>query len=162
MALENKDCPTGLILSRQAVQDIDVPERYANALKAQKGAYIIEEDEGDLDIILVANGSDVSTIFEGAKLLREKGLKVRIISAPSEGRFRRQDKSYQTDLFPVGIPVFGLTAGLPVNLEGLVGPNGKVHGLDHFGYSAPYKVLDEKFGFTPTNVFEKVMEYLRN
>ena len=162
MALENKDCPTGLILSRQAVKDIEVADRYTNALKAEQGAYIIQQDKGDLDIILVANGSEVSTIFEGAKLLREKGLKVRIVSAPSEGRFRRQDKSYQADLFPVGIPVFGLTAGLPVNLEGMVGPNGKVHGLDHFGYSAPYTVLDEKFGFTPTNVFEQVMEFLRS
>ncbi len=162
MALENKDTPTGMIFSRQAVQDIAVPNRYENALQSVKGAYIVEEDNGDLDIILVANGSEVSTIFEGAKLLREKGLKLRIVSVPSEGRFRSQDKNYQSEIFPVGIPVFGLTAGLPVNLEGLVGNNGKVHGLDHFGYSAPYKVLDEKFGFTPENVFEQVMEFLRS
>lgn len=162
MALENKDTPTGLILTRQAVQDLDLPNRYANALQTEKGAYILQEDAGDLDIILVANGSEVSTIFEGAKLLREKGLKVRIVSAPSEGRFRRQDAAYQSSIFPVGIPIYGLTAGLPVNLEGLVGMNGKVHGLDHFGYSAPYKVLDEKFGFTAQNVYEQVMEYLRD
>ncbi len=163
MALENKHSPTGLIFSRQAIQDINIPNRYNNALQAEKGAYIIEEDAGDLDIILVANGSEVSTIFEGAKILREKeGLKVRIVSAPSEGRFRKQDAAYQAEIFPVGIPVFGLTAGLSVNLQGLVGANGYVHGLNHFGYSAPYTVLDEKFGFTPENVYRKVMDFLRS
>lgn len=163
MALENKNSPTGLIFSRQAVQDINIPGRYKNAQQAEKGAYIIEEDKGDLDIILVANGSEVSTIFEGAKILREKeGLKVRIVSAPSEGRFRKQSAAYQSEIFPVGIPVFGLTAGLSVNLQGLVGANGYVHGLNHFGYSAPYTVLDEKFGFTPENVYRKVMDFLRS
>jgi transketolase len=94
------------------------------------------------------------------RLKDEKGLKIRIVSAPSEGLFRNQDKSYQLSVIPENTPVFGLTAGIPVTLRGLVGQQGRVFGLDHFGYSAPYKVLDEKFGFTPENVFNQVLSFL--
>ncbi len=163
MALENKATPTGMIFSRQAVQDIAIDNRYANAQQAEKGAYIVTEDEGDLDIILVGNGSEVSTLFEGMKMLQDKqNLRVRLVSAPSEGLFRRQSAAYQDSVLPDDIPVFGLTAGLSVTLEGLVGVRGKVHGLNHFGYSAPYTVLDEKFGFTAQSVYDKVMEFLRD
>jgi transketolase len=102
----------------------------------------------------------VSTLVDGAELLRKDGVKVRIVSVPSEGLFRSQSKEYQESVIPTGAKVFGLTAGLPVNLEGLVGANGKVFGLDHFGYSAPYKVLDEKFGFTAENVYNQVKAML--
>ncbi len=163
MALENKATPTGMILSRQGVQDIAIDNRYANAQEAAKGAYIVTEDEGDIDIILVGNGSEVSTLFEGMKLLKEKqSLRVRLVSAPSEGLFRKQSVAYQDAVLPGDIPIFGLTAGLSVSLEGLVGARGRVHGLNHFGYSAPYTVLDEKFGFTPESVYEKVMTFLQD
>ena len=108
------------------------------------------------DVILVASGSEVSTLVAGAGLLREDGLKVRIVSCPSEGLFRSQPKEYQDELLPNGAKIFGLTAGLPVNLQGLVGCNGKVFGLESFGFSAPYKVLDEKLGFTAQNVYNQV------
>ncbi len=163
MALENKATPTGMILSRQGVQDITIDNRYANAQQAEKGAYIVTEDRGDLDIILVGNGSEVSTLFEGMKMLREKqNLRIRLVSAPSEGLFRKQSVAYQDAVLPGDIPIFGLTAGLSVTLEGLVGARGKVHGLNHFGYSAPYTVLDEKFGFTAQSVYDKVMAFLRD
>ena len=163
MALENKATPTGMIFSRQGVQDIAIDNRYANAQQAEKGAYIVTEDEGDLDIILVGNGSEVSTLFEGMKMLQEKqNLRVRLVSAPSEGLFRKQSAAYQDAVLPGDIPIFGLTAGLSVTLQGLVGARGKVHGLNHFGYSAPYTVLDEKFGFTAQSVYDKVMEFLRD
>ena len=113
------------------------------------------------DIILIANGSEVSTLVAGSVVLEEeKGLKVRIVSVPSEGKFRAQAKDYQYSVLPAGVPKFGLTAGLPVNLEGLVGADGHVFGLTHFGYSAPYTVLDEKFGFTADNVVKQVMSIL--
>lgn len=165
LAIENTARPTALLLSRQNI--VNVPSingsRYQEALQAGRGAYIVKEAEGEPDIVLVANGSEVSTLLEGtAKLETEKGLKIRVVSAPSEGLFRDQDEAYQNAVLPQGVPTFGLTAGLPVTLSGLVGPGGKVVGLDHFGYSAPYKVLDEKFGYTPDNVFNKVMEYLEN
>lgn len=164
MALENTKTPTALILSRQNITDLPVKTgstRYQDAQGATKGAYIVQEADGNPDIVLVANGSEVSTLIEGAKLLKEKkGMKVQVVSAPSEGLFREQAEAYQKEAIPSGVPVFGLTAGLPVTLMGLVGPRGKVHGLDHFGYSAPYKTLDTKFGFTAENVFDSVAFYL--
>lgn len=160
MAMENTATPTALILSRQNITDLPAKEsRYEEALQANKGAYIVEGDENP-DVIMVASGSEVSTLVEGAALLRADGIKVRIVSVPSEGLFRSQSKEYQESVIPTGSKIFGLTAGLPVNLEGLVGANGKVWGLESFGFSAPYKVLDEKLGFTGKNVYKQVKELL--
>ncbi len=160
MAMENTATPTALILSRQNITDLPAKgNRYDEALQAEKGAYIVESDENP-DVIMVASGSEVSTLEEGAALLRADGIKIRIVSVPSEGLFRSQSKEYQESVIPTGSKVFGLTAGLPVNLEGLVGANGKVWGLESFGFSAPYKVLDEKLGFTGQNVYNQVKELL--
>jgi len=164
MAMENTKTPTALILSRQNIKDIPAKPgstRYQDALEAQKGAYVVLDCEGKPDVILVGSGSEVSTLYEGAqKLIAEKKLKVRVVSVISEGLFRNQPVDYQKSVIPDNIPVFGLTAGLPVTLAGLVGPKGRIWGLDHFGYSAPAKVLDEKFGFTPENVYQQVLKYL--
>lgn len=160
MAMENTATPTALIFSRQNITDLPAKgNRYDEALQAEKGAYIVESDENP-DVIMVASGSEVSTLEEGAALLRADGIKVRIVSVPSEGLFRSQSKEYQESVIPTGSKVFGLTAGLPVNLEGLVGANGKVWGLESFGFSAPYKVLDEKLGFTGQNVYNQIKELL--
>jgi transketolase len=160
MAMENTSTPTALILSRQNIANLPAKEsRYKEALQAEKGAYIVEED-AHAEVILVASGSEVATLVEGAALLRADGIKVRIVSVPSEGLFRSQSKEYQESVIPKGSKVFGLTAGLPVNLEGLAGANGKVWGLESFGFSAPYKVLDEKLGFTAQNVYKQVKELL--
>ena len=160
MAMENTATPTALIFSRQNITDLPAKgNRYDEALQAEKGAYIVESDENP-DVIMVASGSEVSTLEEGAALLRADGIKVRIVSVPSEGLFRSQSKEYQESVIPTGSKVFGLTAGLPLNLEGLVGANGKVWGLESFGFSAPYKVLDEKLGFTGQNVYNQVKELL--
>ena len=153
MAMENIDSPTGLILSRQNIEQLPAGTDYA---QAEKGAYIVAGSDENPDVILVASGSEVSTLVAGAGLLREDGLKVRIVSCPSEGLFRSQSKEYQDEILPNGAKIFGLTAGLPVNLQGLVGCNGKVFGLESFGFSAPYKVLDEKLGFTAQNVYNQV------
>ena len=157
MAMENMDTPTGLIFSRQTVKNLPEGTDYE---QATKGAYTIAGADENPDVILVASGSEVSTLVAGAELLRKDGVKVRIVSVPSEGLFRTQSKEYQESVIPAGAKVFGLTAGLPVNLQGLVGENGKVFGLDHFGYSAPYTVLDEKFGFTAENVYNQVKAML--
>ena len=160
MAMENTATPTALILSRQNITDLPAKgNRYDEALQAEKGAYIVESDENP-DVIMVASGSEVATLVEGAALLRADGVKVRIVSVLSEGLFRNQNKEYQESVIPTGSKIFGLTAGLPVNLEGLVGANGKVWGLESFGFSAPYKVLDEKLGFTGQNVYNQVKELL--
>lgn len=160
MAMENTSTPTGLIFSRQNITDLPTKgNRYAEALASEKGAYIVQED-ANYDVILLASGSEVSTLVEGAKLLANDGVKTRIVSVPSEGRFRAQGKEYQESIIPTGKKVFGLTAGLPVTLEGLVGSNGKVWGLNSFGFSAPYTVLDQKLGFTADNVYKQVKELL--
>lgn len=157
LAMENVYTPTALILSRQNVKDLPAisGDRYQEALQAAKGAYIIMKDENP-DVVLVANGSEVSTLVATAPLLRENGIKIQIVSAPSEGLFFNQSKEYQESVIPSHLPVFGLTAGLPSSMYRLVGKNGVVWGLDHFGNSAPYKVLDEKFGFTTENVLYQV------
>jgi len=164
MAFENIDSPTGLILSRQGVADLPAlsgSDRMKDALEAEKGAYVVKDCEGSAQVILLASGSEVATLMAGTDLLEErKGMKVRVVSVISEGVFRNQDAAYQEEVLPEGVPVFGLTAGLPVTLQGLVGPTGKVFGLDSFGYSAPYKVLDEKLGFTGENVYQQVIEML--
>lgn len=160
LALENKNTPSALILSRQNIKDLPATtSRFEEALKADKGAYVVESDE-NYDVILLASGSEVSTLVEGAALLRKEGIGVRIVSVPSEGLFRKQSIEYQESVLPKGKKKFGLTAGLPVTLEGLVVADGSVWGLNSFGFSAPYKVLDEKLGFTAQNVYQQVKKLL--
>ncbi len=162
MAMENMDTPTALILSRQDVPSLAtlLPDYTpANWETFQKGAYIVSKDENP-QAVLIASGSEVSTLLAGAELLRAEGIRLQIVSVPSEGLFRQQNKEYQAEILPQGVVRFGLTAGLPVTLEGLVGEHGKVWGLDSFGFSAPYKVLDEKLGFTAQNVYKQVKSLL--
>jgi transketolase len=157
LAMENTTTPTALIFSRQNIANLPAGTDYN---QAAKGAYIVAGADENPDVIMVASGSEVSTLVAGAELLRAEGVKIRIVSVPSEGLFRSQSKEYQESVIPAGAKVFGLTAGLPVNLEGLVGSNGKVFGLESFGFSAPYKVLDEKLGFTAENVYKQVKAIL--
>ncbi|CDD33897.1 putative uncharacterized protein [Bacteroides sp. CAG:714] len=153
MAMENTDTPTALILSRQNVNMLPEGTDYS---QAEKGGYIVAGSQENPDVILVANGSEVSTLVAGAELLKKDGIKTRVVSIPSEGLFRNQSREYQDSVVPAGIKKFGLTAGLPINLLGLVGTHGKIWGLESFGFSAPYKVLDEKLGFTAENVYNQV------
>ncbi|HAM98150.1 MAG TPA: transketolase [Marinilabiliales bacterium] len=163
MGMENTHTPTALILSRQNIQDLPVAgtSKYQSALQAEKGAYIVE-DSANPDVILVANGSEVATLVAGAELLRNtKQIKVKVVSAISEGLFRQQPVEYQNKVLPKETPTLGLTAGLPSTLRGLVGAKGKVIGLNHFGHSAPYTVLDEKLGYTAENVVNQVVNLLK-
>ncbi len=161
-ALENTNSPSALILSRQNIKDIPAKgDRFEEALQINKGAYIVKDSSEIPDVILLASGSEVSTLVEASEILEKEGVKVRILSVPSEGLFRSQSKEYQQELLLKGVKRFGLTSGLPVTLEGLVGDNGAVWGLNSFGYSAPYTVLDEKLGFTPEKVSEQIMNLLK-
>ena len=162
MAMENVHTPTALILSRQNISDLPAPageSRREAAEAATRGGYIVLHDEKP-EVVLIANGSEVSTLVEGAELLHKEGIRLQIVAVPSEGLFRRQSKEYQQEVLPEGIIRFGLTAGLPVNLLGLVGDHGSIWGLNSFGFSAPYKVLDEKLGFTPEHVYHEVKKLL--
>ncbi len=160
MAMENTDTPTALILSRQNIENLPEGNDYE---QARKGGYIVAGSDENPDVVLVATGSEVSTLVAGASLLRQDGYKVRIVDVPSEGLFREQPVAYQKSVVPEGAKVFGLTAGLPVNLQSfLIGadPRSTVWGLNSFGFSAPYKVLDEKLGFTAENVYNQAINIL--
>lgn len=160
LAMENVDTPTALIFSRQGIANLPEGNDYE---QAAKGAYIVAGSDENPDVILVASGSEVSTLEAGTEALRKDGIKVRVVSAPSEGLFRNQSAEYQQSVLPFGVKKFGLTAGLPVTLESLVGngPESKVFGMPSFGFSAPYKVLDEKLGYTGENVYNQVKAFLK-
>ncbi|MFR9649377.1 MAG: transketolase [Rikenellaceae bacterium] len=154
--------PVGLILSRQNIKSLPAlgTSRRAESAQLSKGGYVVV-DSANLQVVMLASGSEVSTLVQGAELLKEKGISARVVSIPSEGLFRDQSLSYQNSVLPVGVPRYGLTSGLSVNLQGLVGENGKIHGMNHFGYSAPFKVLDEKFGYNGESVCQEVLEMLQ-
>ena len=156
LALENTQTPTALILSRQDIPALPVVDFEG----FRHGAYCVKRD-AEPQVVLLASGSEVSTLLAGAELLARDGIQTEVVSVPSEGLFRSQSKEYQKELLPDDLPRFGMTAGLSVTLEGLVGANGKVWGLNSFGFSAPYKVLDEKLGFTAQNVYEQVKQMLQ-
>ena len=156
IAMENMSTPTALIFSRQNVNDLPETTDYS---QVRFGAYNVVEAENP-DVILVGSGSEVSTLAEASYLLKEDGITARVVSCPSEGLFRRQSKEYQESILPTGAKIFGLTAGIPANLYTLVGYNGKVWGMESFGFSAPFKVLDEKLGFNAENVYNQVKAML--
>ena len=155
MALENRHRPSGLILSRQDITSVPG----TGLAGVRQGAYIVSKDE-DPQVVLLASGSEVATLMAGAELLRQEGIRLQVVSVPSEGLFRQQPKEYQDKVLPQGVKRFGLTAGLPCTLESLVGENGTVWGMESFGFSAPYKVLDEKLGFTAENIYQQVKNLL--
>ena len=161
MAMENVLTPTALILSRQNIVDLPAASgnRYEEALGAQRGGYIINKVENP-DIVLVGNGSEVSTLVAAAQLMAGEGVRSQVVSVPSIGLFLQQDEDYRRSVIPSGVPSYGLTAGLPSTLSRVV--DGHIDGLDHFGASAPYKILDEKFGFTSEKVAENALKWLKS
>ena len=161
MAMEESR-PVALILSRQNIKSLPAlngESRRNEAMKAERGGYVVLENK-DAKVTLIATGSEVSTLVEGAEMLAAEGIATRVVSIPSEGLFRDQDKAYQAEVLG-NLPRYGMTSGLSVNLRGLVGEDGFIHGFDHFGYSAPFKVLDEKFGYNGKTVAEEVKALLK-
>ena len=159
IALEEQR-PVGLIFSRQDIKSLPShTARIDEALQAYKGAYVVI-DSANPEVVMLASGSEVSTLVAGAEKLIEEGIAVRVVSVPSEGLFRDQPKSYQDSVLPQGVLRYGMTSGLPVTLLGLVGSLDHIHGLDHFGHSAPFKVLDEKFGYNGETVYNEVKKLL--
>ena len=152
--------PVGLIFTRQDVKSLPShTARIDEAMQAYKGAYTVL-DSANPEVVMIASGSDVSTLIEGAELLLQEGVAVRVVSVPSEGLFRDQPKSYQDSVLPQGVLRYGMTSGLSVTLLGLVGSLDHIHGLNHFGYSAPFKVLNEKFGYNGETVYNEVKKLL--
>ena len=161
MAMENTHTPTALILSRQNIDDLPSPSgnRYSDALGTERGGYVVIPEEKP-DVILVGNGSEVATLVAANAIIKEQGIKAQVVSVPSIGLFMNQTTEYREKVIPSGVPAFGLTSGLPSTLRRVV-PTGTIYGLNHFGASAPYKVLDEKFGFTPDAVAERIVASLK-
>jgi len=163
LALENKNCPTALLLSRQALADIPAKPGSSRAVDARGvryGAYPVADCD-DPGLILIANGAEVVVCVEAAAAIKkERGIGVKVISAISEGLFKEQSQEYRDKLIPFGVPALAFTAGLPINFKDMVGPLGKVIGLERFGASAPFKVLEEKFGYTAGSLVERALEYL--
>ena len=153
--------PVALVLSRQNIDTLPSlgNSRREEAMQISKGGYVVL-DAAKPEVVMLASGSEVSTLVAGAQLLAEEGIATRVVSIPSEGIFRDQPQSYQENVLPADIVRYGLTSDLPVTLQGLVGEKGRIHGLDHFGYSAPYKVLDEKFGYNAATVAAEVKALL--
>lgn len=154
--------PVALILSRQNINNLPASggDRRKEAQQITKGGYIVSDCREKPDVVMLASGSEVATLVEGAEKLALDGIKVRIVSVPSEGLFRDQSADYRENVLPKGVKRYGLTSGLPVTLQGLVGDNGFIHGMPSFGYSAPYTVLDQKLGFTGDNVYRQVKELI--
>lgn len=161
MAMENNLTPTALILSRQNIDDLPSASgnRYADALGAERGGYVVIKQDNP-DIVLVGNGSEVATLVAANEIIKEQGVKAQVVSVPSIGLFLNQDADYRETVIPSSVPAFGLTSGLPSTLRRVV-PTGEIYGLNHFGASAPYKVLDEKFGFTPENIAKNILGVLK-
>ena len=160
IALEEQR-PVALILSRQDIKNLPTlsSSRRDEAMQSAKGAYIVM-DSAKPKVVMIASGSEVSTLVEGAELLKKEGINVRVVDVPSEGLFRDQPKSYQEAVIPADALRYGMTSGLPVTLLGLVGSMDNIHGLNHFGHSAPYKVLDKQFGYNGETVYNEVMKLL--
>lgn len=157
MAMANTETPTALILTRQDVDDIPscTGDRYSEARQMLHGGYVVVENP-DARVTLAGNGSEVSLLVKTARLLADEGIPARVVSIPSNGIFLDQDADYRSTVIPKGVPVVGVTAGLPSTFLDVLGSDAYIFGLDHFGASAPAKVLDEKFGFTPVAVAELV------
>lgn len=159
LAMNNWDSPTVLIFSRQDLEDLPGENRRKEARQAEKGGYVVIPAEKP-QVVLVANGSEVSLLCHAAEELKKEGVEAQVVSVPSIGLFMRQPENYRNQVIPEDAKVFGLTAGLPAALRPLMRGGHEIYGLQRFGASAPYKVLDDKFGYTTHNILAKIKQFL--
>ncbi len=158
VALENKTGPTALALTRQNLDPVNDDPMKAKGLR--KGAYVVRDAE-DFDVILIGTGSEVGTAIGASEILAAKGIKCRVVSMPSMALFEAQDKAYKDSVLPPAAKMrVSVEAASPFGWCKYVGDEGISIAMNRFGASAPYKVLAEKFGFTPEAVAAKVEEYL--
>jgi transketolase len=157
-AMKNTNGPTALLLTRQNLDLIDRTV-YPAATNLEKGAYVLwQSGEGAPDATLIASGSEVGLALKAAKELAAE-CNVRVVSMPSWDLFEAQPESYRAETIPADCPVIlGIEAGSPMGWDRYIGKNGRMICMDHFGASAPFKVLEEKFGFTVENVVKTVRE----
>ena len=161
VAIQRRSGPTLMAFSRQAIPVID-RNKYGDAAGTNKGAYILADlGEGKPQLILMATGSEVSLVLEAAEQLHANGVKVRVVSFPSWELFEQQPASYQRKVLPTGIKKrIAIEAGVTLGWERWVGAKGKVIGIDHYGASAPYKTIYEKFGLTVEAIIHEARKML--
>jgi transketolase len=160
LALKRRKGPVMLVLTRQKLPVID-RKAHAPAQGINKGAYVLSDQGGKPDIILIASGSEVSLCLEAAGLLREDGLKVRVVNMASMDIFEEQTKKYKDEVLPSGVRTrLAVEAGSVVGWHKYVGLDGDVLGIDRFGASAPGKIIFKKLGFTPGNVSKRAKALL--
>jgi len=161
VALEHRSGPVALVLSRQALPILDRAS-LAPAEGLARGAYVLAEAEGGRpQVILIATGSEVHLALEARELLAERGVRARVVNMPSWELFDRQPESYRQAVLPPEVMArLAIEAGVSQGWHRYVGPSGDVMGIERFGASAPYKVLQEKFGFTAESVVERALALL--
>jgi transketolase len=147
------DGPVMLLLTRQNLEPI--PAELRGNVDVAKGAYVLDDQE-DFDLVMIATGSEVNLALDAAKIIRENGCKVRVVSMPSWELFEAQSDEYKASVIPADKKYVSIEAASTMGWGKYVGRCGLSIGIDHFGASAPYSVLAEKFGFTPEAVVEKI------
>jgi len=161
VALQNRHRPTLLAFSRQPVPTLD-RSVYAPATGLERGAYVLADlGGGTPQVILMASGTELSLIVDAGQRLAAEGIRVRLVSFPSWELFEEQDAAYRAGVLPDGIPLrVSIEAGVRMGWEHYTGPKGICIGLDHFGASAPMKVVYEQFGLTPEAIIQSVHQLL--
>jgi transketolase len=158
-AIEHGKGPVSICLTRQGVPTLD-RGAFASAEKLRRGGYVLTDSKGGEkpNIILIASGSEVHIAVEAAEKLEKKGVSVRVVSMPSWELFERQPEEYREQVLPSSVSArVAVEAGVPQGWHRYVGNKGKIIGVDHFGASAPYKTVYEKFGITADRVVESAL-----
>ena len=154
------DGPVAMLFTRQGVPVID-REKYAAASNLAKGAYVLADVDGTPDVILIATGSEVSLALEAREILAQEGVGARVVSMPSWELFEAQPQAYKESVLPPEVTArMAIEAGVSMGWDRYVGPQGVMYGIDHFGASAPYKVLMEQWGFTGPAIAKRALELL--
>lgn len=159
-ALEKRDGPTALILTRQKLPVIARPASFA-AADALKGGYVVSSPEGSADVVILASGSEVHIAVEAVALLAASGIKARLVSVPCLETFLAQSAEYRTEVLGAGVPRVAFEAGRGMPWGSLIGCDGLFIGIEHFGASAPDRVLAEQFGFTAPQVVGRIKAFLK-
>jgi transketolase len=154
-ALTRRDGPTAIALTRQKLANIPRPEGFDNR-SMLRGAYVLADAEGAPTLVILATGSEVEVAVGAKKQLDAAGERVRVVSVPCLDQFEREDAAYRSQILPSGVPAVAIEIGVSAPWRGVVGQGGLVIGRDYFGASAPDKVLQKEFGFTPDAVVEKI------
>ncbi|MDO9541084.1 MAG: transketolase C-terminal domain-containing protein, partial [Kiritimatiellia bacterium] len=153
--------PTALLLTRQNMPVLDRAQ-FPPAAKLEQGAYILwQSEKGKPQFIIIATGSEVQLALDAARELAKEGMKIRVVSMPSWELFERQPEKYRRKVLPPSCKQrLVIEAGRTTGWEKYAGAKGRIFGLDHFGASAPYKVLAKEYGFTTENIIRIIREML--